>query len=226
MDTLARTIRLEALGFERPKAEGLVQMVKQSIDEEVAKKIDLRELRVDLKSDVSEVRLEIGQVRTELKQDIADLRTELKQDISEVRLEIGQVRTELKQDIADLRTELKQDISEVRLEIGQVRTELKQDIAEVKADVVELKGSVKSLNQKIETVAADLNGKIMSMGRDLHFKLGTLMIALFTALFATLVFIEPIKKWVGVDHHSVSKETSLKVSKKVPASGVSSLWII
>ena len=48
MDTLARTKTLEALGFDRPRAEGLVQMVKESIDEEVAKKTDLVALRADL----------------------------------------------------------------------------------------------------------------------------------------------------------------------------------
>ena len=187
MDTLARTKKLEALGFDRPRAEGLVQMVKQSIDEEVAKKVDLRELGADLKSDISEVRLEIGQLRTELKQDIADLRTELKQDI------------------ADLRTELKQDIAEVRIEIGQVKTELKLDFANLKAEVGELKGSVKALDEKVEKFASHLNGKIENMGRDLHFKLGRLMIALFTVFLAALVFIEPLKKRLGVDQHSIQK---------------------
>lgn len=49
MDTLARMKRLEVLGFERPQAEGLVQMVKQSIDDEVAKKVDIEKLdaRID-----------------------------------------------------------------------------------------------------------------------------------------------------------------------------------
>ena len=106
MDTLARTKKLEALGFDRPRAEGLVQMVKESIDEEVAKKVDLRELRVDLKSDISEVRLEIGQVKSELKQDIA-----------EVRIEIGQIKSGLKQDIADVRAEM----SKIHGEMGDMR---------------------------------------------------------------------------------------------------------
>ena len=175
MDTLARTIKLEALGFERPKAEGLVQMVKESIDEEVAKKVDLRELRVDLKSDISEVRLELGQVKSELKQDIA-----------EVRLEIGQVKSELKQDIADLRSELKQDIADVRLEIGQVKTELKQDIADVRLEIGQVKSELKQEISKIHKEIGDMKVDIKALDAmiDLSLeqqtkKLGKLIIVLF-----------------------------------------------
>ncbi len=62
MDTLARTKKLEALGFDRPRAEGLVQMVKQSIDEEVAKKADLTELGFELN-------LEMTQLKNDIKSD-------------------------------------------------------------------------------------------------------------------------------------------------------------
>ena len=62
MDTLMRTKKLEALGFDRPRAEGLVLMVKESIDEEVAKK-----------SDMVAVKSEIAAVKSELKSDIAAL---------------------------------------------------------------------------------------------------------------------------------------------------------
>ena len=55
MDTLMRTKKLEALGFERPKAEGLVLMVKESIDEEVAKKSDI--IKLDAKIDKVEATL-------------------------------------------------------------------------------------------------------------------------------------------------------------------------
>lgn len=55
MDTLMRTKKLEALGFDRPKAEGLVLMVKESIDEEVAKKSDI--IKLDAKIDKVEATL-------------------------------------------------------------------------------------------------------------------------------------------------------------------------
>ena len=55
MDTLMQTKKLEGLGFERPKAEGLVPMVKESIDEEVAKKSDI--IKLDAKIDKVEATL-------------------------------------------------------------------------------------------------------------------------------------------------------------------------
>jgi len=58
---------LEALGFERHKAEGLVQMVKQSIDEEVAKKSDLLELKAELKMDIALMKAEIGEMKGAIK---------------------------------------------------------------------------------------------------------------------------------------------------------------
>ncbi len=64
MDTLMRTKKLEALGFERPRAEGLVLMVKESIDEEVAKKTDLERVETSLRT---ELKLEIANVRSDIK---------------------------------------------------------------------------------------------------------------------------------------------------------------
>jgi len=122
MDTLAQAKKLETLGFDRPKAEGLVQMVKQSIDEEVAKKTDLRELRADLKSDISEVRLEIGQVKSELKQDIADLRMELKQDIADMKIDIGAMKGEIgemKGVIGDMKGDIKALDAKIDLSLEQ-----------------------------------------------------------------------------------------------------------
>ena len=66
MDTLMRTKKLEALGFDRPKAEGLVLMVKESIDEEVAKKSDLSALKSELKSDITRLESEIKRVEQTL----------------------------------------------------------------------------------------------------------------------------------------------------------------
>ena len=117
MDTLARAKKLETLGFDRPKAEGLVQMVKQSIDEEVAKRVDLRELGADLKSDISEVRLEIGQVKSELKLDIADMKIEIgnmKGEIGGMKGEIGEIKGEL----VKIRSEIKSFGTEIQNKLG------------------------------------------------------------------------------------------------------------
>jgi len=103
MDTLARTKRLEALGFDRPKAEGLVQMVKQSIDEEVAKKSDLVELR-------SELKVEMSQLRAELKLDIADMKV----DIADMKAEIGEMKGQIK--ALDIKIDSK--VKDVKLWLG------------------------------------------------------------------------------------------------------------
>lgn len=68
-----------------------------------ASKIDLLEIRADLKE-------EIGDLRTELKSDIANFRTELKGDIANFR-------TELKGDISDLRAETRKEVGDLRTEV-------------------------------------------------------------------------------------------------------------
>jgi hypothetical protein len=85
MDTLMRTKKLEALGFERPRAEGLVLMVKESIDEQVAKKTDLDKLESSLKLEMVGQSNMIKRVETDLKTEIKRVETELKVEIKEVR---------------------------------------------------------------------------------------------------------------------------------------------
>ena len=92
----------------------------------------------DTRAGMAAMRVEIDDLRTELKQDIADLRAEVKQDIADLRAEV-------KQDIADLRNELKQDIADVR-------AELKEDIAELRTDVRRLDDRVDELNVRLVAV--------------------------------------------------------------------------
>ncbi len=86
MDTLMRTKKLEDLGFDRPKAEGLVQMVKASINEEVAKKVDLDQVETSLntKIDQVETRLntKIDQVEAKLNTKIDKLEASLNGDMT------------------------------------------------------------------------------------------------------------------------------------------------
>ena len=67
----------------------------------------------DTRAGLAAMRVEIDDLRIELKQDIADLRAELKQDIADLR-------AELKQDIADVRAELKEDIAELRTDVRRL----------------------------------------------------------------------------------------------------------
>ena len=86
MDTLMRTKKLEELGFERPKAEGLVLMVKESIDEEVAKKADLERVETSLRTDLERVETSL---RTELKLEIANVRSDIKVLSRDLMLKLG-----------------------------------------------------------------------------------------------------------------------------------------
>jgi hypothetical protein len=85
MDTLIRTKKLEALGFDRPKAEGLVLMVKESIDEEVAKKSDVSAL----KSDLTVLNSKIDHVESKLTEKIDHVESSLRAEIERVEQTIG-----------------------------------------------------------------------------------------------------------------------------------------
>ena len=112
---------------------------------------------VSTKADITSVKADIADLKTELKGDIADLKTELKGDIAEVKAElkgdIADLRTELKGDIADLRTELKGDIYDLRTELkgdnANLRTELKGDIADVKIDIATVSGEIQAKGNQV-----------------------------------------------------------------------------
>jgi hypothetical protein len=83
LDTHAIVKDLVASGVPEKQAEVFVAkfVPKEQLgdlDERVATKADIVEVRSELKSDIAQVRAELAEVRTELKNDIAELRTELK----------------------------------------------------------------------------------------------------------------------------------------------------
>ncbi len=114
---------------------------------------------VSTKADITSVKADIAELRTELKGDIAELRTELKGDITDLR-------TELKGDIAELRTELKGDIAELRTElkgdIAELRTELKDDITEVKIDIASVSGVIHAKGNQIILAMVAVAGVVVA----------------------------------------------------------------
>jgi DNA-binding transcriptional MerR regulator len=79
IDTLKVAKRLREAGFTEPQAEAVIAAVQEGTEgADLATKIDIAELR-------TEIKVEIAELRTEIKADIADLRSELRQ--SELRLE-------------------------------------------------------------------------------------------------------------------------------------------
>jgi hypothetical protein len=63
-----------------------------------------------------------------------------KEDISDVKKEVGDVKTDLTREIAEVKTDLTREIAEVKTdltrEIAEVRTNLTKEIAEVKSEVI------------------------------------------------------------------------------------------
>ena len=72
--------------------------------------------------------------REEVKSDIKDLKVELKEDMSKLELSIVKVKTELKEDMSELESSLKEDMSKLEIGILKVRTELKEDISDLRKD--------------------------------------------------------------------------------------------
>ncbi len=110
IDTLTTARTLERRGFTKDQAEGLTEVIRAAVNENVATKSDL------------------GEVKSELKADIASLRAEVKADIAELRAEFGGLRAEVKADIANLRTGF-----------GTLRTEVKTEIANLKTEIANQK---------------------------------------------------------------------------------------
>jgi polyhydroxyalkanoate synthesis regulator phasin len=116
-------------------------------------------------ADVAMVRTNIDIAKTELRIQVQDVRTELKGDIQRLDANIQDLRTELKGDIRrldaniqDLRTELKGDIRRLDANIQDLRTELKGDIQEVRGEVQDLRGRIDGLVPKL--VAANIASMI------------------------------------------------------------------
>ena len=97
-------------------ATALANYITKFTNERLNANLDNLVDKPEFHKEVAEIRMDIADVRVEVK----NVYSELKQDIADVRTEIANVRSELKQDIADVRNE----IAEVRTDIAGVRTEM------------------------------------------------------------------------------------------------------
>jgi len=99
---------------------GALQVHKEDIFTTVVDKFERRVV-----AETSALRVQIAELRTEVKTEIAEVRTEIAELRSELKTEIAEVRTEM----VGLRAELKLEIADVRTEVANLRSELKSDIA-------------------------------------------------------------------------------------------------
>jgi len=121
-DRLTLAHAIEDAGIERTRAEALAGAILEAIHDNVATKVDLRELRSELRADIEGLRGETKELRSELKADIEGLRAETKADIQKLR-------AETKADIQELSAELKVGLHEVRSEMAQMATNLRAEMA-------------------------------------------------------------------------------------------------
>ena len=94
-DRLTLAHAIEDAGIERTRAEALAGAILEAIQDNVATKIDIRELRGETK-----------ELRAELKADIQELRAETKAEIQELRSEVSQLGTSLRAEMATLRADM------------------------------------------------------------------------------------------------------------------------
>lgn len=113
-DTLKATKLLKASGFEETQAEAVVATVRDAVSDNVATKADVGELRVELKTDIAELRADMGELRAELKTDIGELRADMGALRAELKADVGELRAEFKADVAELRAEFKAEMGELR----------------------------------------------------------------------------------------------------------------
>ena len=87
IDTLNIYSRLKSTGLSEESAKEIAGVFRQTVDENLANKIDLEQVRSELKKDIEQLRTEvkkdIEQLRSELKKDIELLRSDLQKEIAE-----------------------------------------------------------------------------------------------------------------------------------------------
>ncbi len=101
-DTLKFAKRLKEAGFTEQQAEALADAEAEFIEQNLATKLDIADIKRDIKELEVALRTEIKQLevalRTEIKQLDATLRTEIKQ----LEVKIEQIRSDLARDMKDL----------------------------------------------------------------------------------------------------------------------------
>ena len=149
-------------------ATALANYITKFTNERLNANLDNLVDKPEFHKEVAEIRMDIADVRVEVK----NVYSELKQDIADVRNEIGEVRSELKQDIAD-----------VRNEIANVRSELKQDIADVRNEIAEVRTDIAAVRTEMVILKTDLQSEI----KDGFSKMNRVAIQWLIGLFASLI---------------------------------------
>ncbi len=87
-DTLHAAKALTAAGFEAEQAEAITDTIRDAFTESVATKVDIAELKAELKADIAEL-------KAELKADIAELETRLTTDMAGLKVDMASLETRM-----------------------------------------------------------------------------------------------------------------------------------
>ena len=116
-DTHTFVKRLKAVGFTEEQSEVFAEEGTKLIEGQLATKLDIAELKRDMKG-----------METSLKRDMGEMETNLKLDIELVRRDMGEMETNLKRDMGEMETGLKLDIELVRRDMREMETGFKHDM--------------------------------------------------------------------------------------------------
>ncbi|MGH8658716.1 MAG: coiled-coil domain-containing protein [Gammaproteobacteria bacterium] len=108
-DTLKFAKRLKEAGFTEQQAEALAAAEAEFVQESLATKQDVVEVKRDIKEGEAALKRDIKELDVKIEQ----FRAELKHDIKELDVKIEQFRVELKRDIKELETSLKRDMKDL-----------------------------------------------------------------------------------------------------------------
>jgi len=103
-DTLAYAKKLKKVGFTEDQAEVQVEVLSRLINERVATKHDIFNLRREMKEMESSLRRDIKEMELSLRRDMKEMETSLKRDMKEME-------TSLKRDIIEVELRLKHDLT-------------------------------------------------------------------------------------------------------------------
>ena len=124
-DTHAFVKCLTRAGMDEQQAEALVECQTQLINDSLATKQDIEEVKLDIegvKRDIEEVKLDIEGVKRDIEKVKLDIE-EVKRDIEEVKLDIEEVKLDIqavKKDIAALKTDMQKMELRLTLRLGSV----------------------------------------------------------------------------------------------------------
>ncbi|WKZ23427.1 MAG: hypothetical protein QY305_07280 [Candidatus Brocadiaceae baterium WH-1] len=130
-----------------------LELVYQAVDERATEIIsEIKEIKKRQEDDfrylIQKMDTDIGQLRTEVKNEVGQLRSEIGQLRGDLNSETGQLRTEMNQ----LKNEVKNETAQLRTEIGQLKSEIKSETGQLRAEMGQLRSEMSAINQRIDTI--------------------------------------------------------------------------